>query len=86
MGALFNAMFHADGSVGDRILFVLDEAWVFGHLKEVMLCHTTARKYQGCINSIWQSEKQLEETWGKEEGRSPARHAGVALLQRHSRR
>ena len=66
MGALFNAMFHADGAVGDRILFVLDEAWVLGRLKEIMLCYTTARKYQGCINSIWQSEKQLEETWGRE--------------------
>ena len=66
MGALFNAMFHADGAVGKRILFEMDEAWVLGRLKEIMLCHTTARKYRGAVNTIWQSEKQLEEVWGRE--------------------
>lgn len=67
MGALFNAMFHADGSgIDDRILFELDEAWILGRLKEIMLCHTTARKYRGAVNSLWQSEGQLEEVWGKE--------------------
>jgi type IV secretion system protein VirD4 len=66
MGALFNAMFHADGDVGRRILFEIDEAWVLGRLREIMLVHTTARKYRGAVNTIWQSEKQLEEVWGRE--------------------
>jgi type IV secretion system protein VirD4 len=67
MGALFNAMFHADGSGGsNRILFELDEAWVLGRLKEIMLCHTTARKYRGAVHTLWQSEGQLEQVWGKE--------------------
>lgn len=66
MGALFNAMFHADGSSGDRILFQLDEAWILGAMKEIKLCHTTARKYRGAVSSIWQSEAQLEDVWGRE--------------------
>ena len=67
MGAFFNAMFHADGEgVADRILFELDEAWILGRLKEIMLCHTTARKYRGCVQTLWQSEAQLEDTWGRE--------------------
>ena len=45
MGALFNAMFHADGDVERRILFQIDEAAVLGPMKEIRLCHTTARKY-----------------------------------------
>jgi type IV secretion system protein VirD4 len=67
MGALFNAMFHADGSGNtDRILFQIDEAWVLGAMKEIKLCHTTARKYRGAVSTIWQSEAQLEDVWGRE--------------------
>jgi len=67
MGAHFNAMFHADGEgITDRILFEIDEAWVLGRLKEILLCHTTARKYRGCVQTLWQSEGQLEETWGRD--------------------
>jgi type IV secretion system protein VirD4 len=67
MGALFNAMFHADGTgIADRILFEIDEAWLLGRLKEILLCHTTARKYKGLVHTIWQSEGQIEEVWGKD--------------------
>jgi type IV secretion system protein VirD4 len=67
MGALFNAMFHADGSGNtDRILFQIDEAWVLGAMKEIKLCHTTARKYRGAVSTIWQSEAQMEGVWGRE--------------------
>jgi type IV secretion system protein VirD4 len=66
MGALFNAMFHADTGQGDRILYQIDEAWLLGPMKEIKLCHTTARKYRGTLASIWQSEGQLEEVWGKD--------------------
>jgi len=67
MGALFNAMFHADGEgITDRILFEIDEAWVLGRLKEILLCHTTARKYRGCVQTLWQSEGQLEEAWNRD--------------------
>jgi type IV secretion system protein VirD4 len=66
MGALFNAMFHADTGGADRVLFQLDEAWLLGAMKEIKLCHTTARKYRGTISSIWQSEGQLEEVWGRD--------------------
>lgn len=67
LGALFNAMFHADGTgIADRILFLLDEAWLLGRLNEVMLCHSTARKYRGCVQQIFQSEGQLEVVWGRE--------------------
>jgi type IV secretion system protein VirD4 len=67
MGSLFNAMFHADGvGITDRILFEIDEAWLLDRLKEILLCHTTARKYKGLVHTIWQSEGQLEEVWGKD--------------------
>jgi type IV secretion system protein VirD4 len=65
MGALFNAMFHADAvGIEDRILFQIDEAWILGAMKEIKLCHTTARKYRGTISTIWQSEGQMEGVWG----------------------
>ena len=66
MGALFNAMFHADGDVAERILFEIDEARTLGRLKEIQLCHETARKYRGVVHTIWQSEGQLEEIYGKD--------------------
>ena len=66
MGALFNAIFHADSGLGDRILFQIDEAWLLGAMKEIKLCHTTARKYRGTLSTIWQSEGQLEEIWGRD--------------------
>jgi type IV secretion system protein VirD4 len=67
MGALFNSVFHADGSANhDRILFQIDEAWILGAMKEIKLCHTTARKYRGAVSTLWQSEAQLEDVWGRE--------------------
>ena len=67
MGSLFNAVFEADGAAGlERVLFQIDEAWVLGGMKEIKLCHTTARKYHGLVSTIWQSEGQLEEVWGRD--------------------
>jgi type IV secretion system protein VirD4 len=67
MGAFFNAMFHADGQgIKDTILFQIDEARILGPMKEIMLCHTTARKYRGAVSTIWQSEGQVEGVWGRE--------------------
>lgn len=66
IGAFLNAMFHADGGAdGERILFAIDEAAIMGCMKEIRLCHTTGRKYRGSMQTIWQSEAQLEETWGQ---------------------
>jgi type IV secretion system protein VirD4 len=70
MGALFNAMFHADAvGIEDRILFQIDEAWILGAMKEIKLCHTTARKYRGTISTIWQSEGQMEGVWGSDDAK-----------------
>jgi type IV secretion system protein VirD4 len=70
MGALFNAMFHADGGgIDDRILFLIDEAWVLGPMKEIKLCHTTARKYRGSVCQLLQSEGQLEGIWGRDDAK-----------------
>ena len=70
MGALFNAMFHADAiGIEDRILFQIDEAWILGAMKEIKLCHTTARKYRGTISTIWQSEGQMEGVWGPDDAK-----------------
>jgi type IV secretion system protein VirD4 len=65
MGALFNAMYLADGSVGDRILFVLDEAWSLGAMREVELCLATARKYRGTLNLVFPSAADIETIWTK---------------------
>lgn len=70
MGAFFNAMFHADGlGIEDTILFQIDEAWILGAMKEIKLCHTTARKYRGAVSTIWQSEGQIEGIWGQEDAK-----------------
>jgi type IV secretion system protein VirD4 len=70
MGAFFNAMFHADGGgIDDRILFLIDEAWVLGAMKEIKLCHTTARKYRGSLCQLFQSEGQLEGIWGRDDAK-----------------
>lgn len=70
MGAFFNAMFHADAvGIADRILFQIDEAWILGAMKEIKLCHTTARKYRGTISTIWQSEGQMEGVWGPDDAK-----------------
>jgi type IV secretion system protein VirD4 len=70
MGAFFNAMFHADSvGVAERILFQIDEAWILGAMKEIKLCHTTARKYRGTISTIWQSEGQMEGVWGPDDAK-----------------
>ncbi len=66
IGSLFNALFGADGKIPNSVLFQIDEAAILGPLKEIMLCYTTARKYRGCISAIFQSEAQLEETFGRE--------------------
>jgi type IV secretion system protein VirD4 len=70
MGALFNAVIHADAvGIADRILFQIDEAWILGAMKEIKLCHTTARKYLGTISTIWQSEGQMEGVWGPDDAK-----------------
>jgi type IV secretion system protein VirD4 len=70
MGAFFNAMFHADAiGIAERILFQIDEAWILGAMKEIKLCHTTARKYRGTISTIWQSEGQMEGVWGPDDAK-----------------
>jgi type IV secretion system protein VirD4 len=69
LGAFFNAMFHADGEITDRVLFQIDEAWVLRALKEIRLCHATAAKYRGVVSTIWQSEGQIEGVWGKDDAK-----------------
>lgn len=70
MGALFNALFHADGNqVGNRVLFEIDEAWILDKLNEIKLGYTTARKYRGIFQTLWQSEGQMEAIWGKDDAK-----------------
>lgn len=70
MGALFNALYHADGKVlCEQALFEIDEAWTLGKLNEIKLGYTTARKYRGVIQTLWQSEGQMEGVWGKEDAK-----------------
>src|SRR3984885_13484045 len=66
MGALFNAVIHADVGRRDRVLFQIDEAWTLGAMREIKLFHTTARRYGACMSTLWQSEGQLEEVWGRD--------------------
>lgn len=67
LGALFNAIFHADGEgIEDTILIEIDEPRVVGPMKEIMLAYTTARKYRAAVHTIWQSEGQVDGVWGKD--------------------
>lgn len=70
LGSFMNAMYHADGrGIDDRILFEIDEAWTLGKLNEIKLGYTTARKYGGLIQTLWQSEGQMEGVWGPDDAK-----------------
>ena len=66
MGALFNEVLHADGDIKGRILMLLDEAYLLGPMKEILLFHKAARKYKCAIQTLWTSEADLDYTWGKD--------------------
>lgn len=69
-GALLNSVYKADGDgVDGRILFAIDEAWLLGRMKEIRLGFRTGRKYGATIQMLWQSEADMEATWGKDEAR-----------------
>lgn len=70
VGSLFNALFSADGNVRSRVLFQLDEAKTLGPMKEISTAFATARKYQGTLSLLYQSEAQLDEVWGKDGART----------------
>ena len=38
-------------------------------MKEIKLCHTTARRHHGSVSSIWQSKGQLEGVWGRDDAK-----------------
>lgn len=67
MGSLFNALYQADGNLPcNRILFEIDEAWVLGRLSEIKLAHATAGGFGGIVQTLWQSEGQIDAVWGKD--------------------
>jgi type IV secretion system protein VirD4 len=67
IGALFNAVFHADGEElsRQRVLMMLDEAWLLGPMREILTAHASGRKYRLAVQTIWQSEGQIEACWGR---------------------
>lgn len=72
LGALLNPVYQAEGvGVEERVLYLIDEAWIFGAMKEINLCYTTGRKYSGTMCTMWASEAIFRTTWGE---------AGGALL------
>jgi type IV secretion system protein VirD4 len=70
IGALFNAVFHADADdteIGrERVLMMLDEAWLLGPMREILTAHASGRKYRLAVQTIWQSEGQIESCWGRQ--------------------
>lgn len=65
LGALLNPVYKADGiGDGSRVQYLIDEAWIFGPMKEIMLAYTTLRKYRATMHTIWASEAKFEEVWG----------------------
>ena len=86
MGALFNAMFHADGDVGRRILFEIDEAWVLGRLKEIMLVPHDSPEIPRCSQHYLAIGEAARGSMGQGRGRRTARYAVLAFLQWDPRR
>jgi type IV secretion system protein VirD4 len=70
MSSLLNALHQADGAVEKRILFLIDEAALLGKMREIMLGYTTGRKYGAVMQTLWQSEGQMEGVWGKDDAKA----------------
>lgn len=64
VGALLNAVYEADGKVGGRVLFLLDEVARLGFMTSLARARDAGRKYGITLVMIYQSEGQLTEQWG----------------------
>jgi type IV secretion system protein VirD4 len=70
LGALLNPVYLSDGEMQDRVLYMLDEAWIFGKMKEIMLCYATGRKYAATMSMIFPSEAIFESVWGEQDAKA----------------
>ena len=67
MGALFNAVLHADGKgLQNRVLFELEEGGLLGPMDEILLCYRTGRKYGAIMHYSLLAEDDLKAAWGEE--------------------
>ena len=64
IGALLNALYHADGRIKDRVAFILDEAARIGNMSLIPVARDAGRKYGITLVMIYQSLGQLREQWG----------------------
>lgn len=69
VGSLLNAVYEADGQVGARVVFLLDEVARLGFMASLARARDAGRKYGLTLVMIYQSEGQLLDHWG-EDGRS----------------
>lgn len=70
LGALLNPVYLSDGETQNRVLYMLDEAWIFGKMKEIMLCYATGRKYAATMSMIFPSEAIFEGVWGEQDAKA----------------
>lgn len=66
VGALLNAVYEADGAVGGRVLFLLDEVARLGFMASLARARDAGRKYGITLVMVYQSEGQLIEQWGED--------------------
>src|SRR6476619_6001896 len=61
MGALFNALFHADGNqTGNRVLFEIDEAWILNKLVTAQVAGGS-RSPEVCDQTLWVGVQGLQD-------------------------
>jgi type IV secretion system protein VirD4 len=66
IGALINAMIHADGAFKRRALFMLDEVDLLGYMRLLEEARDRGRKYGVSMMLMYQSVGQLERHFGKD--------------------
>jgi type IV secretion system protein VirD4 len=67
LGALLNPVYRADGvGVTDRVMYLIDEAWIFGAMDEIALGFVTGRKYLATFCLLYASEAKFNSVWGED--------------------
>ncbi|NDK52831.1 Ti-type conjugative transfer system protein TraG [Rhizobium laguerreae] len=64
IGSFLNAIYHRDGAIKGRALFLLDEVARLGYMRVLETARDAGRKYGITLTMIYQSIGQLRETYG----------------------
>lgn len=66
LGAFLQAHIEADGRIGGRTLFLLDECYQLGGFRTLEVARDNGRKYGVNLVLLYQAYGQLERSWGPE--------------------